>query len=133
MNIRISPLFFSPTKIVSCLIAAVIAVVVGVLVIGAFLFFSYKRHAQLAKLTAEAPAEVLNVKVTSNKPQRSSRTYVTRVFYKFEVNGRTLETDYVKEGNVSEDFAVGKRAKVCYDPTYPDDNEIFLPSYRCGQ
>ncbi|HSS18480.1 MAG TPA: DUF3592 domain-containing protein [Pyrinomonadaceae bacterium] len=133
MNIRISNLFFTPTKLVSCGIAAVIAVVVVVVAIGAFLFFSYKRDEHLAKLTAEAPAQILNVKVTSNKPQRSSRTYVTRVFYKFDVNGRTIETDYVKDGDVSEDFAVGKRAKACYDPTYPDDNEIFLPSYRCGE
>lgn len=123
------------------MIAVVLAVVIGVLVIGAAIFFSYQRHQWLAKLTAEAPAQVLAVKVTNsknqnhnqNQNQNSSPTYSTRITYTFQANGRTIETEWTKSGDVSDDYEVGSRAKACYDPTNPDDNEIFTLSYRCGQ
>ncbi len=118
------------------MIALVLATVIGVLVIGAAIFFSFQRHQLLAKLTAEAPAQVLAVKVTSSKPQNqnynSSPTYSTRITYTFQANGRSIETEWIKSGDVSDEFEVGGRAKVCYDPTKPDDNEIFPLSYRCG-
>jgi len=118
-------------------IAAVVAVVLGVLVIGAAIFFGYQRHQRLVRLTAEAPAQVSEVKVTSNNRNRnyngSSPTYSTRISYSFQVNGRTIETEWTKGGDVSDEFEVGRRAKVCYDPEHPDDNEIFTLSYRCGQ
>jgi hypothetical protein len=138
-------MFFRPRKVVGCVIAAVIAVILGVLFIGAAIFFSYQRHQRLIRLTAEAPAQVLEVKVISND-RNSNRntnghsngnspppTYSTRITYSFQVNGRTIETEWTKGGDVSDDFEVGGRAKVCYDPEHPDDNEIFTLSYRCGQ
>jgi uncharacterized protein DUF3592 len=131
MNIRISPfsfgrgLLFGPQKIIGCLIGAVVIVVVAVFVIGAAVFFNFKHHQHLLKLTGEARAQVLNVKVTSNKPERSSRTYVTRIFYKFDVDGRTIETDFVKPGDVSEDIEVGRPAKVCYDQPTPTTTKSF--------
>ena len=142
MNIRISPLslgrglFFRPRKVVGCVIAAVVAVVLGVLVIGAAIFFGYQRHQRLVRLTAEAPAQVSEVHVTSNNHysnSNSARTYSTRITYSFQVNGRTIETEWTKGGDVSDEFEVGRRAKVCYDPEHPDDNEIFTLSYRCGR
>ena len=143
MNITISPLsllrgtFFRPRKVVGCVIAAVLIVVGLVLAIGGALFFSYQRHQRLIRLTAEAPAQVLEVKVTSNNhnsnSNRTARTYSTRITYSFQVDGRTIETEWTKSGDVSDDFEVGRRAKVCYDPEHVDDNEIFPLNYRCGQ
>jgi hypothetical protein len=139
MNIRVSPfslgsgLFFRPRKVVGCVIAAAVMVMIGVLAIGAFIFFSWQRHQRLARLTAEAPAQVLDVNVTSSKRRRSSRNYSTRITYRFEVDGRTIETEWTKSDDVSDEYALGRRAKVCYDPAHPDDNEIFTLSYRCGQ
>ena len=133
-------MLFGPRKVVGCVIAAVIMVVMLVVVIGAGIFFSIQRHQRLAKLTADAPAQVLEVKVTSNDRNRnsnfnssSSRTYSTRITYRFEANGRSIETECTKSGDVSDEFEVGRRAKVCYDPTNPDDNEIFPLNYPCGQ
>lgn len=122
-----------PGKIVGCAIAAVIIVVLLVLGIGFSIYFGYQRHQRLARLTAEAPAQVLEVNVTSSKRRRSSRNYSTRITYRFEVDGRTIETEWTKSDDVSDEYAVGRRAKVCYDPANPDDNEIFTLSYRCGQ
>ncbi|MDQ2921275.1 MAG: DUF3592 domain-containing protein [Acidobacteriota bacterium] len=139
MNIRISPfslgrgLFFRPQKAVGCAIAAVLIVVIGVLAIGAALFFGYQRHQRLARLTGEAPAQVLEVNVTGSKRRRSSRNYSTRITYRFQVDGRSIETEWTKSDDVSDEYEVGRRAKVCYDPANPDDNEIFPLSYRCGQ
>ena len=137
--IRISPfsfgsgLFFRPRKVIGCAIAAVVMIVVGVLATGAFIFFSWQRHQRLVRLTAEAPAQVLEVNVTSNKRSRSSRNYSTRITYRFQADGRTIETEWTKSDDVSDEYGVGRRAKVCYDPSNPDDIEIFTLSYRCGQ
>jgi hypothetical protein len=157
MNIRISPLslgslVLKPRKVVGCVIALALAIVIGVLVIGAGLFLSYQRHQWLKKLTAEAPAQVLAVKVTSrsttqnqnqnqnrnqnqnqNQSNNSPPTYSTRITYSFQADGRTIETEWVKSGDVSEEYEVGRRAKVCYEPANPNNNEIFPLSYRCGQ
>jgi hypothetical protein len=148
MNIRISPfslggMFFRPQKVVGCVIATVVIVVIGVLAVGAALFFSYQRHQRLARLTGSAPAQVLEVKVrdsnssnnrnTAQNRQRSSPSYSTRITYRFEVNGRTIETEWTKSNDVSEEYEVGRGARVCYDPADPEDNEIFPLNYRCGR
>lgn len=141
--IRISPfslgrgLFFGPRKVIGCAIAAVVVIVLGVLATGVFIFFSWQRHQRLVRLTAEAPAQVLEVKVTSkatsNNRRSSARNYSTRITYSFQAQGRTIETEWTKSDDVSDQYEVGRRAKVCYDPANPDDNEIFTLSYRCGQ
>ena len=137
--IRISPLslgrglLFRPQKVVGCVVAAVVMTAVGVLAIGAFIFFSWQRHQRLVKLTAAAPAQILEVKVTSKKRSESSRNYSTRITYSFQAQERTIETEWTKSDDVSDEYEVGRRAKVCYDPSNPDDNEIFTLSYRCGQ
>ena len=110
-----------------------LAVLIGVLVIGAALFFSFQRHQRLARLTGEAPAQIIDVRVTGNKRGNSSGNYSTRITYTFQANGRSIETEWTKSGDVGDDYEVGRRANVCYDPTNPDDNEIFPLSYRCGQ
>ncbi|HEV7744301.1 MAG TPA: DUF3592 domain-containing protein [Pyrinomonadaceae bacterium] len=151
MNIRISPLslgslILRPRKVIGCVIALALAIVIGVFVIGAALFFSYQRHQWLEKLTAEAPAQVLAVKVTrqsttpnqnnsqnQNAGNNSTPTFSTRITYSFQADGRTIETEWVKSGDVSEEYEVGRRAKVCYEPANPNNNEIFPLSYRCGQ
>lgn len=122
-----------PRKLIGCIIAAVLIVVIGVAGFGTYLYFKWQREQRLARLVGEAPAQVLEVNVTSSKRRRSSRRFSTHITYRFEVNGRTIETEFTKSDDVSEDFAVGRRAKVCYDPAKPDDNEIFTLSYRCGQ
>lgn len=122
-----------PSKLVGCVISAVLIVVIGVAGLGTYFYFKWQREQRLARLTSEAPAQVLEVNVTSSKRRRSTRSYSTHITYRFVANGRTIETEYTKSDDVSGDFGVGRRAKVCYDPAKPDDNEIFTLSYRCGQ
>jgi hypothetical protein len=133
-------MLFGPRKVIGCAIAAVVMIVLIVLMTGAFIFFSWQRHQHLVRLTAETPAQVLEVKVVSRDRNRntninrsSSSTYSTRISYRFQANGRTIETEWTKSDDVSDEYTVGGRAKVCYDPTNPDDNEIFTLSYHCGQ
>jgi hypothetical protein len=146
MEIRVSPfslgrlLLFGPRKVIGCAIAAVVMIVLGVFMTGAVIFFSWQRHQHLVRLTAEAPAQVLEVKLTSRDRNRNtntnssaSPTYSTRITYRFQANGRTIETEWTKSDDVSDEYTVGGRAKVCYDPANPDENEIFTLSYRCGQ
>lgn len=152
MQIRVSPfslgrlMLFGPRKVIGCAIAAVLMIVLVIFFAGAAIFFSIQRHQWLSKLTAEAPAQALEVKVISHDFNRnnnsntnsninspSSRTYSTRITYRFQANGRTIETEWTKSDDVSDEYTVGGRAKVCYDPSNPDENEIFTLSYRCGQ
>ena len=110
---------------------------VGIFATGGFIYFRWQRNQRLIRLTAEAPAQVLEVKVTdkvTNNNRRSSpHNYSTRITYRFQAQGHTIETEWIKSNDVSDEYEVGRRAKVCYDPSNPDDNEIFTLSYRCGQ
>lgn len=116
-------------------ILAVIGIIVGVMV------WRNRRH--LATLTAEASAEILNVDVinnnsnrrsfSSNRQRRSGGSTHTAIDYRYVVGGRTLMATTEKGGDVHNQYKVGRPAKVCYNPSNPEDSEVFLPDYKCGR
>lgn len=87
---------------------------------------------RLARLTAQAPAQVLDVNIDSTFKSRRLR-YDTYVKYSYEVDGKPLVKVFKKGGNQTQTFKVGAPAKACYNPANPWESEVFSPDYVCGQ
>ena len=120
-------------------IAGVIVLVAGVIVA----VIVWRDRRRLARLTAEAPAEVLNVDVishTSNsgvgnangRRRRHRTTHETDITYRYAVGGGTIVGTTSKAGDVHQTFRVGRPAKVCYNPAQPEESEVFPPDHKCG-
>lgn len=105
------------------------------LIIGVAAFFYVRRRNQLAKLTAEAPAQVVSVSLDTDRTRSNNRTrtrYTTRVSYRYTVNGRPLTGQTNKSGDVQSSYQNDRPVKVCYEPAHPENSEIFTADYKCG-
>src|SRR3712207_2724270 len=94
-----------------------------------------------ARLTAEAPAEILNVDVVTDTTRRASSanrrrsgrtTHETVIDYRFDAGGRTVRGTTDKSGDVHKDYKVGGPAKACYNPSNPEESEVFTADHECG-
>ncbi len=109
--------------------------VIFTLMIALAVFFYVRRRNQLAKLTAEAPAQVLSVSVDTDRTRsnnRSRTSYKTRISYSYTVNGTRLNGQTSKSGDVKSSYDNGAAVKVCYEPAHPENSEIFTADYMCG-
>lgn len=113
----------------------VLLVVVFALVIALAVFFYVRRRNQLARLTAEAPAQVLSVSVDTDRTRTNNRSrtrYKTRISYRYTVNGTTRDGQTTKTDDVKSSYENGRAVKVCYEPAHPENSEIFTADHKCG-
>jgi len=113
----------------------VFVVVICVLLLSIAVFFFVRRRNQLAKLTAEAPAQVLSVSVDTDRSRTNNRrrtSYKTNISYRYTVNGTTHAGQTSKSGDVKSSYEQGRSVKVCYEPAHPQNSEIFTGDHRCG-
>lgn len=99
----------------------------------------------LARLTAEAPAQITAVSLdrgrrtttttTGNRNRRRKRTGDTEtdIRYRFTVNGRPYDGATEKDGDQTSTYKTGMAAKVCYNPSDPEESEVFPSSHTCGR
>ncbi|HEY9402172.1 MAG TPA: DUF3592 domain-containing protein [Pyrinomonadaceae bacterium] len=114
----------------------VFGVVIVVLILSIAGFFYVRRRNQLAKLTAEAPAQVVSVSVDSDRTRSANRTqtkYKTLVVYDYTVGGATLHGQTSKSGDVKSSYENSQQVKVCYEPAHPENSEIFTADHKCGR
>jgi hypothetical protein len=96
-----------------------------------------------SNLTAESTAEITRVaidrdtktsrrKTSSNKKKKKTTTSVeTEIDYRYSVAGKTYEGYAEKEGDVQRDFRSGAPAVVCYNPSDPEESEVFPAGHKC--
>jgi len=97
------------------------------------------------RLTAEAPAEITSVvldrdrKITRRRSGSNNRrrtktktTYETDIEYRYTVNGKAYDGVSEKDGDVTGSFRTGSSAKVCYNPSQPNESDVFENNHRCG-
>jgi hypothetical protein len=116
----------------------VVGIIIAVLAIASLFFWLNKRR--LARLTAEAPAEVLGVNLernrrttrNSNGRRRSGTDTETDISYRFTAGGKLITASTSKEGDVTGTYKTGAPAKVCYNPSNPEESEVFTPEHKCG-
>ena len=120
----------------SRLLKIVFVVVIAAIVVSLAAFIYVRRRNQLARLTAEAPAQVLSVSVEADRPSsaanRSRTKYKTLIVYNYTVNGAALRGQTSKSGDVKSVYENGQRVKVCYEPEHPKNSEIFAADHKCG-
>lgn len=97
-----------------------------------------------SKLTAQSDAEITKVaidrdtktsrrKTSSNKKKTKTTTTVeTEIDYRYTVNGKTFEGYTEKDGDVQRDFRQGSQVVVCYNPSKPEESDVFTSGYKCG-
>jgi hypothetical protein len=118
---------FDPVSKRTILIAGTVAAVL--LVAAVSFWFTRKR---VARLTAKAPASVTSVSLDRGSRKKRFDTD-TRVSYRYVVGGRTLDGAFTKNGDQRSTFKAGMSAKACYNPSKPEESEVFKPDHRCGR
>lgn len=95
-------------------------------------------------LTAESTAEVTRValdrdtktskkKTSSNKKKKTTKTSVeTEIDYRYTVGGKTFEGYAEKDGDLQRDFQPGAKVVVCYNPSNPEESDVFSAGHKCG-
>ena len=71
-------------------------------------------------------------KTSSNKKKKKTTTSVeTEIEYSYNVNGRNYEGYSEKDGDVQRDFPTGATLVVCYNPSNPEESDVFPSGTKC--
>jgi hypothetical protein len=97
-----------------------------------------------SNLTAQSTAEITRTvldrdtktsrrKTSSNRKKKKTTTTVeTEIDYRYTVNGKTYEGYTEKDGDVQRDFGQGAQVVVCYNPSKPEESDVFTAGHNCG-
>ena len=117
----------------------------GKIIFSGIIIVSAVNFACSSKLTAESSAQITRVaidrdtktkkrKTSSNKTKRTTTTSVeTEIDYRYAVNGKTYDGYAEKDGDLQRDFPSGVQAVVCYNPSNPEESEVFPFGHKCGK
>jgi hypothetical protein len=115
----------------------------GKIIFSAIIVVSIANIACSSKLTAETTGQITRValdrdtktkkrKTSSNKTKRkTATTYETEIDYRYTINGKTYDGYTEKDGDVQSDFPSGGQAVVCYNPSNPEESDVFAARYKC--
>ncbi len=116
----------------------------GKIIFSVIIIVSIGNFACSSRLTADSAAQITRValdrdtktkkrKTSSNKTKRKTTTTVeTEIDYRYTVNGKTYDGYAEKDGDVQRDFPSGGQAIVCYNPSNPDESDVFPVGHKCG-
>ena len=97
-----------------------------------------------SNLTAGTPGQIKSVvldrdvktskkKTSSNKKKKkTSVSYETEIEYSYSVGGRNFDGYSEKDGDVQRDFPAGAPVVVCYNPSNPEESDVFAAGTNCG-
>ena len=72
-------------------------------------------------------------KTSSNKTKKKTTTSIeTEIEYSYNVNGRNYEGYSEKDGDVQRDFQAGSTVVVCFNPSNPEESDVFAAGTKCG-
>lgn len=95
--------------------------------IAAFLVYESNRE---AAMTAEAEATI--TKVTFVRDQESSSLDSTELRYVFDARGARTESTDSLPGDHVEEYDIGQKIRICYNPEEPTDTNVRTGEGRCG-
>jgi hypothetical protein len=97
-----------------------------------------------SKLTAETTGDITRValdrdvktskkKTSSNKKKTKTTTSIeTEIDYRYTVGGKSFDGYSEKDGDVQRDFQPGSKVVVCYNPSTPEESDVFAAGHKCG-
>ncbi len=72
-------------------------------------------------------------KTSSNKKKKKTTVSVeTEIEYSYNFNGRNYEGYSEKDGDVQSDFPKGSTVVVCFNPSNPEESDVFPSGTKCG-
>jgi len=72
-------------------------------------------------------------KTSSNKKRKKTTTSVeTEIEYSYNFHGRNYEGYSEKDGDVQNDFQKGATVVVCFNPSNPEEFDVFPGGTKCG-
>ena len=73
-------------------------------------------------------------KTSSNKKKKTttSVSVETEIDYTYTVNGKNYAGYIEKDGDVQRDFQNGSTVVVCYNPSNPEESDVFAAGTKCG-
>jgi hypothetical protein len=87
---------------------------------------------QIARVAIDRDTKTSRRKTSSNKTKKTTKTSVeTEIDYRYTVGGKTYEGYSEKDGDVQRDFPSGGQAVVCYNPSNPEESDVFASGYKC--
>jgi ABC-type glycerol-3-phosphate transport system substrate-binding protein len=88
---------------------------------------------QVTRVALDRDTKTVKRKTSSNKTKKTTKTSVeTEVDYRYTVNGKTFEGYSEKDGDVQRDFPGGAPVTVCYNPSNPEESDVFAAGTKCG-
>lgn len=121
-------------KILASRRAPIVLVILMVAVVGLLFGYSYwEGREKPRRLSGQAPAVITSVYVNTTRTSRGRTRHTTHVIYTYEVNGRVISGKSVKSGDLRDTYQARMPAKACYDPSNPEESEVFLADVKCGQ
>lgn len=89
--------------------------------------------AQIARVAIDRDTKTSRRKTSSNKKKKKTTTSVeTEIDYRYTVGGKTYDGYSEKDGDVQRDFPSGSQVVVCYNPSNPEESDVFAAGYKCG-
>ena len=96
-----------------------------------------------SNLTAETQGQIRSVaidrdvktskkKTSSNKKKKKTSVSIeTEIEYSYSVNGKSYDGYSEKDGDVQSDFPKGATVVVCFNPSNPEESDVFPSGTKC--
>jgi hypothetical protein len=89
--------------------------------------------AEITRTVLDRDTKTSRRKTSSNKKKKKTTTTVeTEIDYRYTVNGKSYEGYTEKDGDVQRDFGQGTQVVVCYNPSKPEESDVFTAGHKCG-
>lgn len=88
---------------------------------------------QIKSVVLDRDVKTSKKKTSSNKKKKkTSVSYETEIEYSYSVNGKNYDGYSEKDGDVQRDFQAGAPVVVCYNPSNPEESDVFTAGTNCG-
>ena len=105
--------------------------------------FAVMNTACSSNLTAETTGQITGVaidrdtktsrrKSSSNKRKKTTKSVETEIEYRYTVSGKTYDGYAEKDGDMQRDFQNGSTVVVCYNPSKPEESDVFTSGSKCS-
>lgn len=87
---------------------------------------------QITRVALDRDTKTVKRKTSSNKKRTTTKTSIeTEIDYRYTVNGKTFDGYSEKDGDVQRDFQNGAQVTVCYNPSNPEESDVFAVGTKC--
>lgn len=116
------------------LIALAVTVIAMAVVIGIMVFRSAQNERKY--LTSEAPAQIIEMsprKTINPETGQTNRVLNVLVTYRYSIAGKVFDKQTTLGKSESLVYKINEPAKVCFNPSRPEQGELFPSEYECGK